>query len=45
MFNELFFTGNVSLKDGCAILLEGVKDLFNEMLYYISKFELIFPLG
>ena len=40
MFNELFFDGTVSLKDGCAILIEGVKDFFDEMLYLISKFEL-----
>ncbi len=40
MFNELLLPGTVSFKDSLAIYFEGVKDFFEEIMYYIAKFEL-----
>lgn len=40
MFNELLLPGTTSLKETFAIYCEGVKEFFDEILYYISKFEL-----
>ena len=40
MFNELILPGNVSFRDTLAIYCEGIKDFFDEILYYIAKFEL-----
>jgi len=40
MFNELLLPGTLSFKETIAIYLEGIKDFFTEMCYYIAKFEL-----
>ncbi len=40
MFNELLLPGTVSFKDSLAIYFEGVKEFFEEIMYYIAKFEL-----
>lgn len=40
MFNELILPGTVSLKDTFGIYSEAVREFFDEILYYISKFEL-----
>ena len=40
MFDELLLPGTVSFKDTLAIYFEGVKEFFEEIMYYIAKFEL-----
>lgn len=40
MFDELLLPGTVSFKDSIAIYFEGVKEFFEEIMYYIAKFEL-----
>ena len=40
MFNELLLPGTTSFRDTLAIYCEGIKDFFDEILYYIAKFEL-----
>jgi len=40
MFNELLLPGTISFKDTLGIYFEGIKEFFDEMLYFIAKFEL-----
>ena len=40
MFNEFLLPGTISFKDTMAIYFESVKEFFDEILYYIAKFEL-----
>lgn len=40
MFENLLLPGTISFKDTLGIYMEGVKDFFNEIMYYIAKFEL-----
>lgn len=40
MFNELLLPGTISVKDTLGIYFEGIKEFFDEMLYFIAKFEL-----
>lgn len=40
MFNELILPGGINFRDTVGIYFEGIREFFDEMLYYISKFEL-----
>ena len=40
MFNELILPGEISLKNAFGIYIESVLNFFDEILYYIAKFEL-----
>ena len=40
MFFDLILPGTATFKETLALYLEGVKEFFDELLYYIAKFEL-----
>lgn len=40
MFFDLYLPGTTSLKETICLYLEGVKEFFDELQYYIAKFEL-----
>jgi hypothetical protein len=40
MFFELFLPGTATFKETLALYFEGVKEFFEELAYYIAKFEL-----
>ena len=40
MFDTLLLPGTVSFKETLGIYFEGVKEFFDEILYYMAKFEL-----
>lgn len=40
MFNELLLPGTFSFRETLAIYCEGIKEFFEEILYYVAKFEL-----
>lgn len=40
MFFDLFLPGTTSFKETLSLYFEGVREFFDELLYYIAKFEL-----
>ncbi len=40
MFFDLYLPGTTSFKETICLYLEGVKEFFDELQYYIAKFEL-----